>query len=311
MANEHARWCVAVALLSAACGAASITRPTEDEGAGAALFSPDEDGLRGKLAACLGIRPATAVGWLLPDNLGGIPDTQRGCLAGARSCGDVQRCLGVEPGPCPPSAECDGNVSRLCWALRDRPELVESRDCSADPNGNHSCFVISGHRPEESFTECGSGSCTADACDEDALLRCINGVAVREDCTRIGKHCIGTSGVAFCGFTETCTESRCEGDTAVVCDYGQVVFRQPCQQVVPEASCIDQGAAVYCGARGVSIACDQAPDAPTERCVRDRAELCQQGIWLEVDCAAAGSSCIEQNPGWVSCGVPAELASPD
>jgi hypothetical protein len=301
-------WCASAALAGVACSAPSASPPADRAAAGTPPFSPDEDGLRGKLAGCLGLSLDTALAWLIPEKIGGISEAQRACLVAATTCDDVQHCLGVEPGPCPEMAECDGNIAKLCWALRERPEVVEKQDCSHDRDGNHTCFVTSGHGPDEAYAQCGAGSCRVDSCDGDVLVQCINGVAVRNDCTRAGKGCVETTGVAFCGFEEACTESRCDDDIAVVCDFGHVVFRQSCSEIFPEAGCVEEHGAAYCGAPlAGATTCEGAPDV----CIGDRAQHCSQGIWIEVDCSAVGASCVEQAPGWVACSAPPELLVPE
>jgi hypothetical protein len=222
---------VAAAACSGPAGSPSVDPPARGMSSSSeARVSPDQDGLRGKLAGCLGISLDTAIAWLMPEETGGIIASERACLTEAATCGDLQRCLGVEPGPCP-KPECEGTVAKGCWALRDRPPLIDAQDCGTDRDGNNTCFITSGHGPDEAFAQCGAGSCRADACDGDSLVQCIDGVGVYEDCGRVGKRCIETSGVAFCGFDETCTKSRCEGDTAVICDFGHVVFRQACGEI--------------------------------------------------------------------------------
>jgi len=212
--------------------------------------------------------------------------------------------MGLEPGPCIGGGECRENAARLCWALPDRPALVEVTRCAETTAGNSACYLVSGHDVGETFPMCGAGRCSADSCDEDVLVECINGVARRFDCAGTGKRCIQQQAAAFCGFETECSESRCEGNSAVLCENGHVIFRQPCADILPEASCVGRGTSVTCGAPADSGGCDVSPDALSEECIdQTRARVCYQGVWVEVDCGVVGGEC-NFNEQRVTCTVP-------
>lgn len=213
------------------------------------------------------------------------------CYASAGRCTDVTACMQCNG----ELSYCDGNTAVGCmYGLEYR------RSCSAV---GQACFAFSDY--SGSSAGCSPGACSPAsdryACSGSNVFVCVPDEELwsSTDCRGRGvadpvcmpnanplrgASCVSRPLVAC---DPSALMSRCDGDTAVRCDEAGYEVRQQCGQLAWRTSCTMD--ADYGGAR---CRLSRTACGPYDsRCVGNVAQLCVEGIPVEIDCGAMGAAC--------------------
>jgi hypothetical protein len=277
-ASSRGRAAAGAALLAvAAVSACEVAGP-------AAPALTDVGALRAKVSACLGVEAAAAFSFFWPEYLGGAADA-RPCVAAARDCAGVLACAGYQGAGCSPDDDrCEGGVAFACLTLSSGLQVERRSDCAADAIGNGVCSVADDPKYGRGAF-CHAGSCAAEHCDGDVVVRCRGGFEVRTDCAGEGQGCTESDGQASCAFAETCAADRCEGDVIEICSAGRITLRERCSELVPGTTCADWMGLVECTAASPSAGCASEMQFASW-CDGPLAVTCIGGVRAELDCGA-------------------------
>jgi hypothetical protein len=189
-------------------------------------------------------------------------------------------------------ARCEGSKAHSCDTIAG---VEFTLDCSL---AGLQCRVRDPASPGAFEADCTVGACeptTQPRCDGNRLLSCNEGGNLGiEDCGAGGLTCgQGTQGLDCIGAGEEgCNifDSRCDGNTAVVCTGGRV-HRIDCSSH-PYATRCDQGACAPAG--------NECADT-FNRCKEDSLEYCLDGRWHTLDCAGLGLGPCAPLPNGADC----------
>ena len=217
--------------------------------------------------------------------LGPIYDEIYKCtLKADGECDEVFYCFGAHryAGDCDSSfaAKCEDGRAMSC-DLQDK--RVYSYRCAT---AGLTCAV----RDKQTFEAyCTSGTCKVSSfmpkCDNNRVVRCVNGVIEVEDCAASG---------LICGKDATTGASRCIGESTSSCNSQ---YKSSCNGAVAK-NCV--GGKVHvddCAARQINRSCKNGACVPTgtqctdqfNRCKDENTlEYCVDGYWQSVKCSELG-----------------------
>lgn len=230
--------------------------------------------------------------------LGPMYDAIYRCVIGSGgSCDAVYACWGASRSAprCDINfkARCEGSKAHSCDTIAD---VEFALDCSL---AGLQCRVRDPASPGTFEADCTVGGCesaTLPRCDGNRLLSCNEGgnLAI-EECGASGLACgQGPQGQLDCigPSDESCSslDSRCDGNTAVVCTGGRV-HRIDCSSHPYNTRC-DQGNCVAAGNECLET---------FNRCKGDSLEYCLDGSWHTLDCAGLGLGPCAPLPDGADC----------
>lgn len=136
--------------------------------------------------------------------------------------------------------------------------------------------------------------CTADACDGDTLVRCVEGREVREGC---GLTCVDAGGAATCVDAEVaCEATRCLNEgTLLLCVNGTHVVERDCGALLGDAICAVQDGQSIC-----LPTTNECMDGRVE-CDGDNGRVCHRGVWIDFRCSDLGYLCQVPEAGVLRC----------
>jgi hypothetical protein len=256
-------------------------------------LSRDSGASRARVSACLGHGFASAAAFFGPSFVRGAEPQQQRCVAGARDCAEVLRCVGLDGAACDRD-HCDGDVAVHCERLKLGGSVTTREDCSTSTAGNTRCGVIDREQRNPWATCVASDGCDKPICSGDVLIDCVGQHQKRVDCAADGRVCVAGEDGASCLFPDLCEHDHCDGDTAVRCVEGHVFERQNCKALFEGATCTSDRIAA-CSAKKPHPSC--ARERPRGWCEGETGVGCARGIRFEVDCAGfAHGRCEEASP---------------
>lgn len=136
--------------------------------------------------------------------------------------------------------------------------------------------------------------CTADACDGDTLVRCVDGREVREGCALT---CVDSTAGAVCADAEVaCESSRCLNErTLLLCAGGTHVVERDCGALLGDAICAAQDGVSDC-----LPTTNECMDGRVE-CDGDDGRVCHRGVWIDFRCTDVGYICQVPEAGVLRC----------
>jgi hypothetical protein len=244
------------------------------------------------------------------------------CLAAAKTCSDVERC--VFPAGVPPQCGSAAEPFTQCGLAKDGQDAVRidcprsntaaigeacaayGQDCAVDRDVSGHC---TGHA--------GLHGCVQTGCDGTHLHLCADASAEggRDDgfdCANFGDGlCVDAAAGPACVPESTigCRPSAdvaCNAGVAIGCPSGRQeivdcagLFGSSCHSI--DGGALDAGAAARARAWDVQRACEIAPDAggcTEDTCSKTMLVACARGARIAIDCAAlVGTSCAQISTG--------------
>jgi hypothetical protein len=230
----------------------------------------------------------------LPQGLGPIYDAIYSCINAAKGdCKAIEACYDVR-GPCDSSYKdsCDGDVALTCDLIEKRVFAFKCADakmkCQIKKDGSRESAICTVDTCYSTF---------GNVCQDDRLLRCVNGLMEVHECSVDGLICSDAQGSAQCiGETSISCKPKtfspsCQGSKRITC-VNRIEHHFDCaKQVNIATKCVGSDCAV------AGTECDH----DINRCAGEQLEVCLDGRWTKIDCKQLGLGACQQQGSAANC----------